>query len=157
MTSMRGHLLVYGARHAHPPVVTVENYCKGYALQVVMPSGDIAEYDFGALEPHATNYVEDHCPNPVAVVRWAIAHGFRVDGQSLEMMLGRWMLEATPRNANDFLKELNDALPPDALDALLRRTINSYVDRDKMDAQITHENIVKARLQKLASHSLLEV
>lgn len=48
-----------------------------------------------------------------------------------------------------------DALPPDALDVLLRKTINSYVDKDKMDAQITRENVIKARLKKLAASPLL--
>ena len=49
-----------------------------------------------------------------------------------------------------------DALPPDALDVLLRRTINAYVDKDKMDAQITRENKIKARLQLLAAHPSIE-
>ena len=110
MTSKRGHLLVFGARSADPPVVTVENYCKWYALQVVMPNGDIAEHDFGQLEPYATHYVSDHIPNPIAVVRWAMAMGFEVNTESLEMMIGRWMLEATPQNVNVFLKELDDAM-----------------------------------------------
>lgn len=49
-----------------------------------------------------------------------------------------------------------DALPPDALDRLLRRTINSYVDKDKMDAQITRENVIKQRLKMLAAHPSLQ-
>lgn len=49
-----------------------------------------------------------------------------------------------------------DALPPDALDKLLRRTINSYVDKDKMDAQITRENVIKQRLKMLAAHPSLQ-
>lgn len=48
-----------------------------------------------------------------------------------------------------------DALPPDALDVLLRKTINSYVDKAKMDAQVTRENVIKARLKKLATSPLL--
>ena len=75
-----------------------------------MPNGTVEDYDLGALEPHAESYVADHVPNPIAVVRWAYAKGFRVDDQSFEMMLGRWMIEATPRDANAFLNELDNAI-----------------------------------------------
>ena len=51
-----------------------------------------------------------------------------------------------------------DALPPNVLDVLVRRTINSYVDKAKMDAQITRENKIKAKLRMLAAHpSLSEI
>lgn len=110
MTSRRGHLLVFGSRGADPPVVTVENYCKWYALQVVMPDGSIAEHDFGQLEPYNTSYVADHCPNPVAVVRWALAKGFEVHDESLEMILGRWLLESGESDPVGLLKALDAAL-----------------------------------------------
>ena len=110
MISKRGHHLVFGARHADPPVVTVENYCKWYALQVVMPTGEVEEYDFEHLEPYATHYVSDHCPSPVAVVRWASAMGFEVHVESLEMILGRWLLESGESNPAKLLVALNDAL-----------------------------------------------
>lgn len=48
-----------------------------------------------------------------------------------------------------------DALPPDALDVLLRKTINSYVDTAKMDAQVTRENVIRNKLQMLAAHASL--
>ncbi|MDE3097239.1 MAG: hypothetical protein KGK07_14720 [Chloroflexota bacterium] len=90
--------------------MTVESYCKWYALQVVMPDGAIAEYDFGQLEPHAENYVSDHCPSPVAVVRWARAMGFEVHGESLEMILGRWLLESGESKPKELLEALDEAL-----------------------------------------------
>jgi hypothetical protein len=43
-----------------------------------------------------------------------------------------------------------DALPPDVLDRLIRKTLNSYIDKPKMDAQITRENKIRARIAKLA-------
>lgn len=110
MTSKRGHALMFSARSADPPVVTVENYCKWYALQVVMPSGDITEYDFGQLEPYATHYVSDHVPSPLAVVRWARATGFEVHSESLEMMLGRWLLESGESKPKELLEALSDAM-----------------------------------------------
>lgn len=110
MTSSRGHLLVFGDRGADPPVVTVENYCKWYVLHVVMPNGDIAEYDFGQLAPYNTSYVADHCPNPVAVVRWAHAKGFEVHDESLEMILGRWLLESGESDPVELLAALDVAL-----------------------------------------------
>ncbi|MDE3097235.1 MAG: hypothetical protein KGK07_14700 [Chloroflexota bacterium] len=48
-----------------------------------------------------------------------------------------------------------DALPPDTLDVLLRKTVNSYVDKAKMDAQVTRENVIKQRLKMLAAHASL--
>lgn len=48
-----------------------------------------------------------------------------------------------------------DAIPPDALNVIVRRTINSYVDKAKMDAVITRENVLKARLKMLATHTSL--
>lgn len=110
MTSKRHHLLMFGARSADPPVVTVENYCKWYALQVVMPSGAIVEYDFEQLEPYAENYVSDHVPSPLAVVRWARAMGFEVHAESLEMILGRWLLESGESKPKELLAALDEAL-----------------------------------------------
>lgn len=113
MTSKRKHLLVFGARSSDPPTVTVENYCKWYALQVVDAAGDIKEYDFGELEPFAQDYVSDHVPNPLAVVRWATAKGWRVDPQSLEMMVGRWAMEVQRTHLEALLAAIDDALDAD--------------------------------------------
>lgn len=43
-----------------------------------------------------------------------------------------------------------DALPPAVLDRLVRRTLNSYIDKVKMDAVISEENKIKAKIQELA-------
>jgi hypothetical protein len=43
-----------------------------------------------------------------------------------------------------------DALPPKALDALLRKTLNAYIDKPKMDAVIGEENKIKARIKQFA-------
>ena len=47
-----------------------------------------------------------------------------------------------------------DALPPRALDALVRRTLNTYIDKPVMDLVITEENKIKARLRQLATQVL---
>lgn len=92
-------------------IVTVENYCKWYDLQVVLPTGEIQRHGFDELEgfTESSAYV-DHVPNPAAVVRWAASHNYRVDQRSLEMMLGRWLLEARSANLSDekLLKQFED-------------------------------------------------
>ncbi len=43
-----------------------------------------------------------------------------------------------------------DALPPKALNTLVRKTLNSYIDKKKMDAIISEENLIKERIKKVA-------
>jgi hypothetical protein len=79
------------------PTVTVENYCKWYALYVLHPNGLVSEVDFGQLEAHSPGVSAylDHAPNPAAVVRWAMANSIEVDVDSLELMIARWVTERT--------------------------------------------------------------
>lgn len=44
-----------------------------------------------------------------------------------------------------------DALPPPVLDLITRRCITSYIDRDKMTAAITRENLIKAKLKEFSA------
>lgn len=44
-----------------------------------------------------------------------------------------------------------DALPPATLDLLIRQAINSYVDKPAMEAAITRENKIKAKIKSFAA------
>lgn len=81
------------------PTVTVEFYQKWYGLVVVQPNGNIEEVAFpdeGFCKPSESPYA-DHVPNPAVVMRWAKHHGYEVDPLALELMVGRWELDARNR------------------------------------------------------------
>lgn len=44
-----------------------------------------------------------------------------------------------------------DAIPPPALDLLVRTTVNAYVDKPAMEKRITEENIIKAKIKSLGT------
>jgi len=44
-----------------------------------------------------------------------------------------------------------DALPPDALDLLIRQAVSSYIDKAAMKAMITRENLIKSRIKAFAA------
>lgn len=80
------------------PVVTVELSVKWYSLFVVSPGpgGGVKEVpfpDMGDYDLFGSSYV-DHVPNPRHVMRWAAQEGYYVDELALELMIGRWELEA---------------------------------------------------------------
>jgi hypothetical protein len=73
------------------PILTVENYCKWYDLQIVHPDGRVEAVPFPD-DGQGTPYV-DHVPNPHAVARYADRCGYHIDLQAFEMIVGRWQLE----------------------------------------------------------------
>lgn len=88
-------------------MVTVEDYCKWYGLCVVHSAQNVAdgapcveEFGFGFLDSsfeHRYGFGSaylDHVPNPRAVIRLAKSRGWMVQLQALEMIVGRWELEA---------------------------------------------------------------
>lgn len=95
--SKRGFPLV----HVGPPprrgLLTCENYCKWYNLHVIHTDGAVQEVHFpeSPLDspPGESAYV-DHVPNPNAVVKMANRLGLQIDEQALEMIAGRWFIEA---------------------------------------------------------------
>lgn len=104
LRSARGFLLLGAVGKV--PLVTVELYVKWYEIFVVHPSGSIQAVDFGQFDKPAFTdrngklYADgsaycDHVPNPRVVARWAEAHGYEVDERALELMHGRWELEAS--------------------------------------------------------------
>ncbi len=88
--SDRGEPLAYHGDPTRAPTVTVEVYEKWYHLFAVRPDGTVEKLDLG-METEAWS---DHVPVPALVEAWADAHGYVVDWLSLEMMRGRWLLEA---------------------------------------------------------------
>ncbi len=86
--SDRGLPLTYYGDPPRAPTVTVEVYEKWYALFAVRPDGTVEKLTtpFEAWS--------DHVPVPALVEAWADAHGYVVDWLSLELMRGRWLLEA---------------------------------------------------------------
>lgn len=81
--------LVYhhAMRPTDKPVLTVENYLKWYCLYLVRPDGSVEAVDFPE-----DGYC-DHVPFPAAVLRMADERGWHVCTESMEMMIGRFMLE----------------------------------------------------------------
>jgi hypothetical protein len=91
--SRRGFPLAYYREVRQQPVLTVENYCKWYELYLLVPDPrsphgvrvEIVEF------PH-DNYC-DHVPYPAAVRDLADENDWYVCTESMEMMIGRYMLE----------------------------------------------------------------
>ena len=96
--SDRGMLLVFQEIDAGIPVLTVENYCKWYCLYLVDSSGDVTPVDF------PEDGYTDHVPYPDAVEALAESRGWVVDEQSMEMIIGRYMLEARMFDIRDLSK-----------------------------------------------------
>jgi len=91
--STRGIPLVYRYNQAVQPVITIENTGKWYKLFVVGTDGSVSDLDvaIGSL-PGFDDWI-DHCPKPDDLVVYAEKIGFFVDEQSLEMMIGRIVIE----------------------------------------------------------------
>ena len=93
--SPRGIPLIYCGPPQQKPVLTCENYMKWYDLFLVMPDGSVT-----AL-PHkvSLDIVEksngygllcDHCVYPGLIPMVADLAGASVDGNSFDMIVGRW-------------------------------------------------------------------
>ena len=101
--SNRGLPLVYYGPFPQQPLITVENYMKWYSIYLVTPEGTVKVVEFMTVEDdlldvsfstkRSISIVGDHCINPDAVEAWAQKKGYEVDGNSLEMMIGRWETE----------------------------------------------------------------
>ena len=92
--------LVYYGRPPTHPTITVENYLKWYKLYVIHPNGLVTSLEFPweeDLSDVGESTVGDHVVNPRAVVRFADRHNFVVDAEALEMLTGRWVIEAECR------------------------------------------------------------
>ena len=65
-------------------------------------------------------------------------------------------VKMTDTRANRYVEEHGesswevDALPPKLLDTIIRRAVNSYIDKPKMEAIITKENLIKAKIKSFA-------
>lgn len=99
--SRRGLPLLWIEEPLADPVLTVENYVKWYWLHLVLPDGRVEEVNFGALDRLANRMGDtpycDHVPNPRVVQRLADDHRWHLDPNALEMLIGRWEIEARGR------------------------------------------------------------
>ena len=99
----RGHPLVYveplNSCGYKNPTLTVENYCKWYALYLVHPDGKVTTVDAEVYErvSRKTNGLitiwGDHVINPLAFKLVGELLGAHVDSRSMEMVIGRWEIE----------------------------------------------------------------
>jgi hypothetical protein len=92
--SERGHPLVYHGSPGKVPILTVENYLKWYSLYLVNPDGSVEPVDFPE-----DGYC-DHVPYPAAVEEMAADRGWVGCYESLEMIVGRYVLEFLDRDVS---------------------------------------------------------
>lgn len=101
----RGHALCWMRDPLDVPVLTIECYEKWYCLHTVLPGGVICTVSFGELDTLANRYdltpYADHVPNPKVVQRLASDRGWELDPNALEMIIGRWEIEACDRYGED--------------------------------------------------------
>lgn len=101
---------IAGPIPANHSVLTVYLSDKWYGLVLVRPPGITYILDFGRLEEYVNadeSAFVDHVPNPRAVVRLAEARGLHLVPRALELIVGRWELEA--RHRYDDLHEVGKA------------------------------------------------
>jgi hypothetical protein len=104
--SPRGNPLVYvGApRKDLRGIITVENYMKWYELYVVASDGSVHKLEYD----HTINF-GSHTPLPSDVFAYAERNGMEVDQRSMEMIVGRWYMEAENRDPELIHKDLGFA------------------------------------------------
>jgi hypothetical protein len=79
------------------PTLAVEKYCKWYCLYLlyagtITPIQYPTQEDLEGFDTSESPYV-DHVPNPKFVVELARRNNWDIDERSLELMVGRWMME----------------------------------------------------------------
>lgn len=91
--SWRGIPLIYVGKDV-TPVVTMENYCKWYGIQVVI-DGRVENVHPNILDELCgdDHFIGDHNYHPELLRRVAKHYGGYVDGISLEAAAGRWAME----------------------------------------------------------------
>lgn len=76
-------------------LLTVELHGKWYSLFLIRPGRLVEAVPFPTeLCIHGATSYSDHVPNPCAVEEWAKAHKVQVDAMAMELMVGRWRIEA---------------------------------------------------------------
>jgi len=92
--TLRGYLLADEPQSE--TIITVELYCKWYSLYLLHPDGRCVVQPFPdeKYAPAGESAFVDHVPNPKAVENYAKVRGLEVGGLALELITGRWYLEA---------------------------------------------------------------
>lgn len=79
------------------PIVTMENYCKWYSVEILHPDGKVESADVGKLEEIQERLgmclIIDHCYHPRLLNELAKEIGGLADDLAIEMTTGRWVLE----------------------------------------------------------------
>jgi hypothetical protein len=94
--SDRGFPLVFTGvlRQGSSSVLTVENYLKWYSLYLVEPDGSVRVIEF-------PDEFCDHVPYPASVQKLANDNGWFMCSESMEMIVGRFVLEVECREIGD--------------------------------------------------------
>jgi hypothetical protein len=82
-------LVFNGEASTFPGIITIENYLKWYNLYIVRPDGSVEK-----LQSDNTIAWRDHVPCPSDIVAFADRRHLDIDQQSMEMIVGRYTLEA---------------------------------------------------------------
>lgn len=92
--SWRGQPLIFVGK-SDVPIVTMENYCKWYGIQVVFPDGRVENVHPNVLDELCGNdhFIGDHNYHPELLRRVAKHYGGHADYVSLEASAGRWAME----------------------------------------------------------------
>lgn len=100
LLSHRGHPLVLTNGVPSRSTITVELYEKWYGLFIVHRDGSVEKIPFPD-EPEYCHSDEspyvDHVPNPKVVARYAQINDYHVDNLAIELIVGRWEIQAKNR------------------------------------------------------------
>jgi len=93
--STRNINLIYCGEGYKKPVITVENKNKWYSLFVVDINNNVYKLEdfYGWI---------DNCPKPNDLMEFALENDMYIDGQSLEMMIGRIFMEKEYQFVDNF-------------------------------------------------------
>lgn len=100
-TTRRGHQLLYVHKPCDVPVVTLENYTKWYNIYLVMPDGSIQDVPASVVLEVCDKYPDarwvDHLYHPRLLYRVAHHLNATTCERSIEVAIGRWILESMDR------------------------------------------------------------
>lgn len=112
--SERGIPLVNCSGSRLTPIITVENYVKWYGLYLIHVNGEVEIIspdimdEINASDPVAIR--GDHCYHPRLLYRLASKLEARICPQSLEVVIGRWLMDSG--ECDDAVKSLKFNEPP---------------------------------------------
>lgn len=136
--SKRGHPLIT-TETSDKPILTVENYCKWYSIQVLMPDGEVKELchdiitEVEHLLPTGCGAV-DHNYHPQLLEILSIYLDMHYSNEAVEMITGRYVIEVNEKYGildEDTLDMITPAQNPDPFlpdDKLANRVLAACVE-----------------------------